>query len=683
MSQVERWTHGHTYRERMERWPARERGLDGAVLLVTACLALVLPLWLPAGAPAYGPLAGTAGFVVVACVLVATTRLRLDVRFGLVGAVAAGMAGWTLLAPGKVATATDPTNLLMALAPAYVLYAGHRYAQDQRRTWVVAAVLTIVAVHPWSTTVAAAASGLVYVGAPILFGCYTAARAQLVRTLTERAEEAERERDLLADRSRTEERLRLAVELHDTVTHRVSLMVLHAGALRVTATDDATRDTAEHVRSTGCDALVELRDLIGVLRSRPSDAPAPQEHRAEVVPPPPRISRADVHVAGIAVLVTVFLSVLAASWHPADAAMRLVVPWAEIAVQLPVAAALVLRRRHPHLVLLAVMALAVAAIGTAAGTAEDLLTGDVPTLLVPAVAPLATYAVGAYSRRPVVGTALVLGLVALAARPWAPHLPVIMAAAAFVGVPALLGLSVGARRRVVAALTDRAERARRARWLLADRARAEERARLGDEMHGIVAGRVGDMMARANELSPAAGEAAAELVANGRHALDELTSLVGALRTAQVPVTARGQTADLARLAEESAAVGVPVDLVADGDPAAVSPTVARTTYRIVGEALTNVRKHAYGASVSVRVHYSAERVRVEVRNGPPPAGPRGRDQDLAASGSGTGLLGVRHRVELVDGTLRAGPTANGGFAVGATLPAYVPTSPPVEERSR
>ncbi|MBB4905899.1 ATP-binding protein [Actinophytocola algeriensis] len=658
------------------RWSSRERVLDGAVLLVTACVALVVPLWLPDGRPAHGPLAGTAGFVVVGCVLAATTRLRLDARFGLVGVVVAGMAGWALLAPGAVATASDPTNLLMPLAPAFVLHAGHRYAQDQRWTWGVTGVLTVVAVHPWSTTVPTAAGGLVYVAAPMLFGCYLAARAQLVRTLTERAEEAERERDLQAGRSRTEERLRLAVELHDTVTHRVSLMVLHAGALRVTAADDTTRDTAEHVRATGCDALVELRDLIGVLRSRPSGAPAPEVPGPPVAPRPPRIGRADLRAAAIAVLVTVALSALAASWNPADAAMRLVVPWAEIAIQLPVAAAFVLRRRHPHLVVLAVTALALASVAAAPG---ELLTSDVPLLLVPAVTPLATYAVGAYSRRPVVGTALVLGLVTLAARPWAPHLPVITAAAAFVGVPALLGLSVGARRRVLAALTERAERACRARALLADRARADERARLGEEMHGIVAGRVRDMMARATELAPA--EAATELVANGQRALDELTGLVGALRTDQVPVT--GQLAGLAWLAEESAAVGVPVDLVEEGNPAAVSPTVARTTHRIVGEALTNVRKHAHGASVRVRVRYSVECVRVEIRNDRPPPGPRGGDPDLAAGGSGTGLLGVRHRVELVDGTLRAGPTAAGGFTVDATLPAYVPTSTSVGERSR
>ena len=665
------------------RWSTRERGLDGAILLVTASLVLVLPWWLPDGTPAHGPLAGLVGFVAVGCALAASGRLRLDARFGLAGTAAAGMVAWPVLAPGQVATATDPTNLLMTLAPAFALYAGHRYAEDQAWAWVAVTLLTVLAVHPWSTTMAATASGLVYVGAPMLFGCYAAARRQLVQTLTERAEGAERERDLLADRSRTEERLRLAVELHDTVTHRVSLMVLHAGALRVTATDAATKNTAERVRVTGCDALVELRDLIGVLRTRSSGAPVTGESWTEAAPSRPRIVGADLRAGGVAVFVTVLLSILVVSWHRDDATMRLVIPWAEIAVQLPVAAAFVLRRRHPHLVLLAVAALALESLVVASGAAGDLLTSDVPRLLVPAVAPFATYAVGAYSRRPVVGALLVLGLVTLAARPWAPHLPVITAAVAFVGVPALLGLSVGTRRRLVSALTERAERARREQWLLAARARMEERAQLAEEMHAIVSGRLRDMMDQADELSPGADDAAAELCANGRRALDELTGLVAALRTAQVPLSAADRTTDLVRLAEESASVGVPVNLVEEGDPAVVSPTVARTIHRIVGEALTNVRKHAHGASVMVKVAYTAERVRIEVHNDRPPTRAPGGDQDLAAGGSGTGLLGVRHRVELVNGTLRAGPTADGGFTVDATLTAYVPTSTPVEERSR
>ena len=101
---------------------------------------------------------------------------------------------------------------------------------------------------------------------------------------------------------------------------------------------------------------------------------------------------------------------------------------------------------------------------------------------------------------------------------------------------------------------------------------------------------------------------------------------------------------------------------------------VGRTAYRIVREALTNVRKHAPGARVTVRVSYGETQVHLEIRNTPPPGPPGG---GLAETGSGLGLANLRQRIELVHGTLRAGPTPDGGFSVQATLPAYVPTAEP------
>src|SRR5205823_14107565 len=83
--------------------------------------------------------------------------------------------------------------------------------------------------------------------------------------LRDRAERAEQERYLLAEQARAEERARLAGEMHDVVTHRVSLMVLQAGALGITAKDEATRQAAEELRAAGCQALEELRDLVGIL----------------------------------------------------------------------------------------------------------------------------------------------------------------------------------------------------------------------------------------------------------------------------------------------------------------------------------------------------------------------------------------------------------------------------------
>jgi signal transduction histidine kinase len=243
----------------------------------------------------------------------------------------------------------------------------------------------------------------------------------------------------------------------------------------------------------------------------------------------------------------------------------------------------------------------------------------------------------------------------------------------------LLALYFSARHEMLQALRDRAERAERERYLLAERARAEERARLAGEMHDVVTHRVSLMVLQAGALGitatdEATRQAAEELRAAGVQALDELRDLVGILRTAPADDQAPA-TSGLAELVAESAAVGTPAELVEQGDPALASPVVGRTAYRIVREALTNVRKHAPGAHVVVRVSYDESQVRLSVRNTPVAAPPDGA---LAATGSGIGLASLRQRIELVHGTLRAAGTPDGGFCLEATMPSYVPTAEPV-----
>ena len=103
------------------------------------------------------------------------------------------------------------------------------------------------------------------------------------------------------------------------------------------------------------------------------------------------------------------------------------------------------------------------------------------------------------------------------------------------------------------------------------------------------------------------------------------------------------------------------------------------------------MRKHAPGAPVTVRVGYDPAQLRLSVRNGPPPSR-NGNPADpvladtvladtvladpvLAGTGSGLGLASLRQRIELVHGTLHAGPEPDGGFCVEVVLPAYVPTA--------
>jgi signal transduction histidine kinase len=258
---------------------------------------------------------------------------------------------------------------------------------------------------------------------------------------------------------------------------------------------------------------------------------------------------------------------------------------------------------------------------------------------------------------------------------------------------ALLGMYFNARRSLVAELTDRAERAERERLLLAEQARADERIRLAGEMHDVVTHRINLMVLQAGALrvsstDPAARTAAEELRVAGCQALAELRDLVGVLRTgrpaapepaagpatgpAADPATGPAREPGLSSLVDDSRAVGLPVRLAEDGDPAVVAPTVRRTLFRVVQESLTNVHKHAPGADATVSVHYGRDSVRATVSNTPPRLPP---DADLTAAGGGSGLAGLRHRVEVVGGTLAAGSTADGGFAVRATLPVFVPTA--------
>jgi signal transduction histidine kinase len=284
-------------------------------------------------------------------------------------------------------------------------------------------------------------------------------------------------------------------------------------------------------------------------------------------------------------------------------------------------------------------------------------------------------------RRVIAAFAAIALLAIITARPWQPSAVAIIVGPLRILLGPLVAIYVVTRRRLVRALTERAERAEREQQLLAEQARAEERARLAGEMHDVVTHRVSLMVLQAGALRVTAPDeptrkAAEELRAAGCRALDELRDLVGVLRTTsdgdRTPQEAHPSTAELAMLAAESTAVGLPTELVEDGDPQLASPVVGRTVYRIVQEALTNARKHAPGARVSVQVRYDPANVRVTIRNTPPtqPA-----DAGLVGTGSGMGLVALRKRIELVGGTLRADPDPDGGFLVEATLPSYVPTA--------
>lgn len=249
----------------------------------------------------------------------------------------------------------------------------------------------------------------------------------------------------------------------------------------------------------------------------------------------------------------------------------------------------------------------------------------------------------------------------------------------FTVLAAAVALYLSTHRRLVGALNGRAERAERERLLLAEQARAQERARLAGEMHDLVTHRVSLIVLQAGALRVTAPDeavraAAEEMRATGYRALDELRDLTGVLSRGQEPDPLTDP--DPGALVEDTRSTGTPVDLEIRGDPALASPLVAATLYRLLRESLTNARKHAPGARVSVLLSYGPGAVRLVVRNAAPARAP---DPDLVASGSGSGLTGLRRRIALLGGTLTAGPAGSGGFEVEAALPARLPCT----ERAR
>ncbi|MBE8519469.1 two-component sensor histidine kinase [Amycolatopsis sp. H6(2020)] len=286
------------------------------------------------------------------------------------------------------------------------------------------------------------------------------------------------------------------------------------------------------------------------------------------------------------------------------------------------------------------------------------------TPLVPlAVTPFAAYAALAFTADRRVAWAPVAILAIIAARPWEPSGQGITQALLVTAGPALLGMYVAARQRLVKHML------------------AEQRTRLAADMHDTITHRISLIILRAGVLGMSTSDEAVrataeELRSAGCQALEELQELLHVLRDGfdetgepVAPVQSWAPVPELLPLIAESRSAGVHAELVEDGDAATVSPVVRRTAHRIVQESLTNVRKHAPGTDVRVHVRYGGDAVYLAVYNTTPTQGP---DPALTATGSGAGLHNLRQRVELVGGTLRAGPATDGGFHVVATLPALV-----------
>ncbi len=300
------------------------------------------------------------------------------------------------------------------------------------------------------------------------------------------------------------------------------------------------------------------------------------------------------------------------------------------------------------------------------------LLGDVAVLV-------ALYTVAAHQSR--IRALLAAGLAEagaiMAALKWAPagtpqrsllFLTATVVAALFAGLAAASGS------RYLAWMDERARRLEVERDQQAEIAAAAERTRIARELHDIVSHSLSVVITLADAAAivghgdPARGvEAMSEVSEVGRRALADMRAMLGVLRTDE-PSSAlapQPRVAELSGLVDRVRATGLAADLTVEGTAFPLGGAAELTVYRIVQEALTNTIRHAGARHVQVTLSYHDPEVRLRVADDGhgvqrPGASPPAR--------AGHGLDGMRERVALHGGTLRAGPDPAGGWLVDATF---------------
>jgi signal transduction histidine kinase len=249
-----------------------------------------------------------------------------------------------------------------------------------------------------------------------------------------------------------------------------------------------------------------------------------------------------------------------------------------------------------------------------------------------------------------------------------------------------LGDNMRRRRERAAELVERAERAERERELVATRRVEQERNRIARELHDVVAHSVSVMIIQA-------GAARRQVTSNpqqaidvlctieetGREAMTEMRRVLGVLRSDEADrAEARSPQPSLTSLDElVSAASDLPVSLRREGETDTLPPGMELSAYRVVQEALTNIRRHAGRVDrVDVAVTHAPQELVVEIvddgRGGTSRPGLR-LDGAVAGTESGYGIAGMRERVSMFGGSLHVGPRQGGGWRVRATFPLATP----------
>jgi signal transduction histidine kinase len=285
---------------------------------------------------------------------------------------------------------------------------------------------------------------------------------------------------------------------------------------------------------------------------------------------------------------------------------------------------------------------------------------------------LAAFSVACYARRTIVAVAG--GLLLLATMVIAIELHYYTGGGANASNLAILSLFLGGAWGAGWLVRQRAAQARRAFAESGELARiavSEERARIARELHDVVAHSVSIIAVQAGaaeELIDRDPDKARQHMSSvrrtAREAMSEMRRLLDVLRADEPGYAPQAGLARLPDLLDETRGAGVPVELIEHGERPRLAPGVDLVAFRVVQESLTNVRKHAPGAATRVYFRYRPKTLELEVVNeaAVTPANANGRQ-------GGHGLVGMRERVHLFDGSFDAQPVANGGFRVHATLP--------------
>jgi signal transduction histidine kinase len=209
-----------------------------------------------------------------------------------------------------------------------------------------------------------------------------------------------------------------------------------------------------------------------------------------------------------------------------------------------------------------------------------------------------------------------------------------------------------------------AERRRR----VAEDTRNAERTRIARELHDVVTHHVTAMVVQAEAARYLTAkpdrldESLTAVTDTGRQALTDLRHLLDVLNPDHGTPPADG----LRTLVDRIRRAGQPVEFTEEGT-AGTGGSAGAVAYRVVQEALTNALKYARGSRTSVQVHHGEREITVEVSTDSP------ENASLSPGGSGRGLAGLRHRVDVLGGDFSAGERTDGGFSVHARIPERTP----------